>query len=327
MKNNKLHIWPDITGYVPAIIPFKIQDSRGADAKLIFNLCYEIDSTGLNLLILNVLHIILKSKTINGWTCKSNIANEDMDKIKYLGFFKILTQHTNTSDIFWCDNDNIVDEPLECIDKFGIKRISYPIYVIPFEKFCKRREALLEFKSRLYYIFQDISLKYNFSFAHFISIINEIAKNSADHTDSICMMGLDIIIPPNDNFITITFSIGDLGIGINENTKNHLNGDEQKRYKFWDLTQTYRHALKTGYTSRPNSEENRGIGMSIIINGAKNIGLRLLIFDAKSSGIFNEIDVNRLTHEEIREKFFSLNRKVGFYYYGELTLRKKDARD
>lgn len=324
MKNNNLNIWPDITGYIPAIIPFILQESRGKDVKLLFNHCNEIDSTGLNLLLLNVLQIILKSKNIYGWTCKSNIAKADMERIKYLGFFKILTQYSKTSDLFWCDYNKIVDKPLECIDEFGIKRIAFPILVIPFEKFNKRREALLEFKSKLYCIFEEIGLKYNFSYAHFISIINEIVKNSADHTDSICMFGLDIIIPTNESVLTIKFSIGDLGLGINENTKNQLNNDEQKRYKFWDLTQTYRKALKTGYTSRSNSEENRGIGMSIVINGAKNIGMRLLVFDAKSSGIISEINVNKLTHKGIRENFFSLNRKVGFYYYGELTLRKKN---
>ena len=87
-----------------------------------------------------------------------------MDKIKYLGFFKILTKYSNTSDLFWCDNNNIFDEPLECNDKYGIKRISYPIYNIPFEKYSRRRDALLEFKSKLYHIFENISLKYYFFF-------------------------------------------------------------------------------------------------------------------------------------------------------------------
>jgi len=324
-KFNSLKVWPDISGYIPAIIPFVINDSRGKDVNIHFNNCAIVDSTGINLLLLNILNKIVNTKNVTGWTCKSKLENENIEFIKKIGFFKLLTKLGKSPDFFWRDMEEIVDIPIETIGIFGEKRISFPIYLLQFKKNENRRNALLPFKTRLYGLLEEFGDIYNFSFAHFIAILTEIAKNSADHTDTPCLFGLDIFKSYSGQFLRITFSIGDLGIGINENTKDHLPLNERARYNYWDLTQTYRKALQTGFTSKPNSFENRGIGMSIIINGAKNIGIKLLVFDAKSSGLISDINVDKLSHNEIRKSFYFLDRKVGFYYYGELNLERKNA--
>jgi len=104
------------------------------------------------------------------------------------------------------------------------------------------------------------------------------------------------------------------------NVKNHLPEEQLKRYEFWDLTQTYRFALSRGNTTKPDSINNKGMGMSLILDGAKEIGLELSVFDAESRGLLTEIE--SLTHSELRKNFYNIGRNIGFYYHGKLKAKK-----
>ena len=183
-----------------------------------------------------------------------------------------------------------------------------------------RRKALISFKEWLNENLKPYYKNYDFNLPQVILVINEIAKNSADHTDDNAFLGLDIFFNDKEKFIKICFSIGDIGKGINQNIKDNLPENMKERLKYWDLTQMYRVALKRGFTTKQNFHENKGMGMSIILDGAKGIELDLSVFDAKSRGVLSNI--HSLSHSEIRKNFFYIGNFVGFYYYGELKAKK-----
>jgi len=316
LKDISLKIWPEIVDYNPAIVPFPTLDDKETSLFLEFENCTKVNASGLNLLLVQLLKLFDKKNSYRSWHA---IEAEDLplyDHLKDLGFFQYLNLYRPNQSLF----SPHFQEPASHRSIIVDQTESFPIYMIDYKQFEKRRMALDPLKEWVYNHLKKYHDEFDFVLPQLITIINEIAKNSADHTHDNAFIGLDVQ-RPNNSEIRISFSIGDLGVGINQNIKNHIpEAILKKRQRFWDITQTYREALSRGFTTRGASKENKGLGMSLILDGAKGINLNLSVFDAKSRGILSSID--SLVHSEIRKNFYNLNREVGFFYYGELLAKK-----
>ncbi len=93
----------------------------------------------------------------------------------------------------------------------------------------------------------------------------------------------------------------------------------KNRAKKLSLSDAYHYALSPGKTTRPNSKDNKGIGMSIIFDVARSINMNLSVFDALSRGLLSK--AKDRTHVELRKVFYNTGNDVGFYYYGELMTK------
>lgn len=316
MKNIQLKVWPEITNYLPALIKFPKGDNRLNDVFIDFSNCYKLNSSGLNIILIETIKLLSSSKKKRGWFFNDEKLNI-VDQVKNLGFFDILNNYGEQKSIFNSNNENIQRfEPVEYFDDLDRKILSYPIFTLNFKKYSNRREFLAEFKEWLYLLLEKYYEKYDFHFTMLISILNEIAKNSADHTTGNAFMGLDVCFN-NNKSISIYFTIGDLGVGIKKNIEKILKGDFLKRRKHWSLYESYLYALKHGFTSKPNSIENKGVGMTIIINSSRAINLDLRVFDANSMGLLNTLI--SISHGEIRKNFYNIGNDVGFYYFGQIN--------
>lgn len=248
------------------------------------------------------------------WNTNDNNEVPLLNTISSLNFFKIINRYATHNPLF---QNKYHEELAPPITK---EEISFPIYEIDYNKYEIRRKALHDLKSWVYdnlYMYYD---DYDFILPQLASIINEIAKNGADHTTHNAYIGMDVSINHPNNTIKISFSIGDLGIGINQNIRNHASDDIKKRLDNWDLTQTYREALSPGFTTKKESKDNKGMGMSLILDGAQGMNLNLSVFDANSRGILNLIST--LVHSEIRKNFFNIGKDTGFFYFGEIEAKK-----
>jgi hypothetical protein len=304
-------------GYVPALVSLPRISTKENNIYLDFQNCSSIDSSGLNLLLMQVLKLIVNDGIRRTWHCTDSSQIKAFQALSDLNFFSILNSYSVNSSLFDYDFPKQIKQDPTFIMINDVR--CFPIYVIDFPSFSSRRNALDPLKEWLYQLLLPYYKQYDFILPQFVSVINEIAKNSADHTSNKGFVGIEIR-NCNDDEIKISFSIGDLGIGIHQNIKNHLSPELSKRFKFWDLTQTYREALNSGFTTREFSKENKGLGMSLILDGAKGLQLSLSVFDANSRGILDNID--SIAHAEIRRNFFNIRRDVGFYYYGELKAKK-----
>lgn len=314
MKDIIIKVWPEINNYLPALIPLQNIEKKSNTIYLDFTNCFEVNSSGLNLFLIQILKILTEGNIQRGWY--TNEINEVpmVSKIDHLNFFNILNKYAQNNSLF---QSNFTSTTLNT-DVLGQQRLnSFPIYIIDFKSFPIRRKALDHLKNWIYENLMPYYDKYDFILPQVASIINEIAKNTADHTSENAFIGLDVLVTAEEKSIKICFSIGDLGVGINQNIKDHLPGDKfEKRYKNWDLTQTYREALDPGFSTKIHSAENKGLGMSLILDGAKGAGVNLSVFDANSRGVLSNI--KSLAHSEIRKNFFNINKDSGFFYYGEL---------
>jgi hypothetical protein len=320
MKSSQIKIWPEIEGYLPTIVPWQSIENNVNDLFLDFSNCTSVYSSSLTPLLLRIIKVIIQKKDNRNWETHSNIVSETFLKIINLNFFNILEFYGLNTSMFW--NKNFANYHFQKIIEQNIinnEVHSIPIYHIKIGDYNNRREVLKTFRNEINTLLTPYFDKYDFNLSQLTLILNEILKNTADHTSTNALLGIDIIFSSNQT-IEINFAIGDFGVGINMNVKDHLPEEQLKRYEYWDLTQTYRFALSRGGTTKMESINNRGMGMSIIIDGAREIGLELSIFDAESRGLLTEI--KSLSHSEIRKNFYNIGRNIGFYYHGKLKAKK-----
>jgi hypothetical protein len=318
LKTATLKIWPEIRKYIPALVTPISSEHQDSDSYFLeFQNTTRISSSGLTILLIQIVKTIKAQNDSITWETNRAAEEPFISKIAALNFFNVLNRYSQNYSFY-------KDEILTTINMNPInvepKLLSFPIYEIDFQKYSKRRDALNDLKSWLYEALKDYYQEYDFLLPQLVSTVSEIAKNSSDHTKDNAFIGLDLYQSPSKDHIRIMFAIGDLGVGINQNIRDHLSEEKRKRLKYWDLTQTYREALQSGFTTLTSSKENKGLGMSLILDGAKGINLDLSVFDAKSRGFLDKID--SIIHEDIRKNFISIGKETGFFYYGEIKALK-----
>ena len=301
------------------IVPWQNVENKPNNVFIDFSDCQFIYSSYLVLLLIRIIKILSNNTHKREWHSHHKLINETYGNIIYLNFFHILDIYGTNSNLFW--NKEFSNEyKNKIIHTSSCNNIihSFPLYFIEINNCINRRDILSNARKHIINMLTPYYDEFKFNLSQLTLIINEILKNTADHTKSNAFFGLDVEFI--DNEIIIRFGIGDLGIGINMSIKNHLPEDMINRYAFWDLTQTYRYALSKGGTTKIDSIDNKGMGMSIIINAAKELGMDLSIFDADSRGLLTNI--KSLTHSDIRKNFYNTGKQVGFYYYGTLKAKR-----
>jgi hypothetical protein len=311
-----IKIWPEIENDIPVLLPWQGIEKKKNTVFIDFTNCKEVRSSSLLLILIKLLKMIKNDIYLRNWETHNEIINEEFKKIVKLDFFKIFDKYKRLNSIF--DNNEFVNtkgDAVVKVDSMGNNIISFPIHCIEINKNNNRREILKDFRTWISNLLEPYYNKYDFNLTQLVLVLGEIVKNSADHTNDNAFMGIDISTNISNELIEISFAIGDLGVGINMNIKNNLPHNKLERLDYWDLTQTYKWALEEG-SSSSNSEHNKGLGMSLILNGSRGMKLYLSVYDAQSRGILSNI--KELTHGEIRKNFYNLGNPVGFFYFGKL---------
>lgn len=321
MRRIQIKIWPEIDNLYPSIISLeRIERNKRNPIDIDFTNAYKISSSGLNILLVNLIKIA--GDLLNRQWDIIFPKNKEIDQlIRQLNFYTLLVKRVPNQNLFWHEelNKKLNIHATVTNDTSNMSNKAYPIYELNFIDFPKdRRRVVEEFKQflirELFFLQED----YDFDLSIFIQVLIEMAKNSADHTDSNAYFGLDI--SEQSGKIKIKFSFGDLGIGINQATRKFIKYDKNfnEKEKHLALTDSYHWALQIGTTTKPDSKINKGIGMSTIFNLSKQLEFSLSVFDAESRGLLSTAE--NATHVELRKIFYSIGFKVGFYYYGETEI-------
>jgi len=322
MKSINIKVWPEICGYFPLLFVVPKISGKGNPLYLDFKNTKDISSSGLNCFLFKLIKEINEGVSVNYWFTHDDIISDGFKRILKLNFFSVLDKYLEGRNDLWGGAYlKRKQEAVVTFDDMGLEVKSFPIYMVDFERYDCRRDALIDVREWLRLIFADYLDDYCFSFTQFQVIINEIVKNTADHTCANAFIGIDVVRSAITQCLDITFSVGDLGEGINNNVRMGLHGKDLSRYRNWDITQTYKAALSDGYTTKNGSKLNKGLGMSLIMQSAKNMRMSLSVFDAKSRGLLDKIE--SITHREIRKNFYNIDRYVGFAYYGQFKVYKK----
>jgi hypothetical protein len=320
MKKIQIKVWPEIVHYLPSVQRLVGIEKTTNDIRIDFSDCRQITSTGLTVFLLRLLTLLHGGNKQRKWETDNTEYNPIFAIVKKLGFFDHLNKYyPNASLLAPETNDTGPFQPTEHTFLSGRKVTSFPIVRLDFTKNKSgRRSEVKTFTKELHRLLLNLEPTNRIQANHLVSIFNEMAKNSADHTEGDAFFGMDIINIPEKNSIELHFVLGDLGHGIKQHIQEHLPpAAKEKRGKHWSLSESYYHALKHGYTSIPESLQNKGLGMSIILDGAKGINMSLSVFDAESRGILSSL--KDPTHEELRKHFIAFTRDRLFYYYGSVA--------
>jgi hypothetical protein len=319
MKQRQIKAWPETVHYLPSTTPFQRLAGHENDIRIDFSECKQVTTTGLTVLLLSLLRLLQRGKSKRGWETDNNDNNPVFDTIINMGFFHHLNKYCTNNSIF-TSNTNYAGPFYPTVHKFlyGRKVTSYPIICLDFTNHKNnRRNVLKEFRMQLFKHLIELESTYHIHTNQLVAVLVEMAKNSADHTNGDAFFGMDIIHILENNTIELHFVLGDVGIGIKQHIQDHLPTELKiSRGEHWSLYESYRYALKHGYTSTPERNDNKGIGMSLIVDGAKGINMSLSVFDANSRGILSSL--KSVTHEELRRHFIAFTKDNSFYYYGHL---------
>lgn len=319
MRTIQIKIWPEIIGQFPAVISNeRIAKTKENDFVLDLSNLLKVDSTGLTMLLLNLIKLVDSVKDKKWQIIYPNDINID-SLIRKMQLYKLLVTKVPNENLFWqkeLEQEKIIEPYIINMDA-EIKM--FPIYEISLYQNLNPRVEVDKFKeyliSQLYFLQEN----YDFELNVFIQMLVEMAKNSADHTNDNAYFGLDLI--ETKNIIKLQFAFGDLGIGVNQSVRDFIKEDNKfnNKEKHLALTDAYHYALQIGNTTKTNIL-NKGIGMASIYSLSKQINMNLSVYDATSRGLLSS--AKNTTHTELRKVFYSLGSKVGFYYYGETEIYK-----
>lgn len=336
---NTIKIWPYLDGLSQAIFPYSNRHLSG-DMSMIVNLDFSnvinADSSGLAIALKKLITLFLKDEKSRHFNLVPPKNNDINDFLSKTGFYYILDSYLHfgnkIDDLFKESPQFILQEGKDVVinNELGLVKTSFPLFRLKYNHE-DDRESLQEFSNWLDdIIFKRLEEKYKIKIDVLFSVLTEIAKNSVDHTEKDAFWGFDIVENPYDGDGKLFFSCSDLGNGIAQTVRDYLsvNPTNQLRadvVKHGSLTDYYKWAFTLGNSTSKN-KNNKGIGMTMIIDGVHELKMDLSFFDARSMMHIPEslfYTPNALNHEELRRKAWNTENKVGFYYYGKLKLSKK----
>ena len=144
-------------------------------------------------------------------------------------------------------------------------------------------------------------------------LVSEMIRNTIDHSTSDAFLGIEIT---DDRKIT-RFAYCETGSGICAGVRETLKNNGDSRWEKEGITGLIHWALQPGNTSKPKSNRNMGMGMTIITESSAVLNYSLSIFDA-SSQIFVSDIARGCSHFEIRRRTIRTVTAPCFMYLGEL---------
>ena len=309
MKDVQIKVWPETVGFLPALTSIKIKKDAHR-LHVDFSNCRIVSSTGLTTLLIQVLGAMEGRRSME-WTATYN--DQIHDQIARLGWTQALNRYAKASDLFRIEEQarsKVISEDDSCV------LTSYPIHVIGYTDFDNRREATDEVIDYISDCLDDYASRFRIHRSGLLTIINELSKNAADHTKEDGFIALDTIEKPET--LVINFVFGDMGDGIKAHIGRSSTIRDKRRKKF-SLYEAYYYAFKKGITGGDKSI-NRGLGLSIVSEGAKTIQLALSVFDARSRGLIENL--TKYTHSNIRKHLYEITTIHGFFYSGLYSCNK-----
>lgn len=337
-SKNTIKIWPYLDDISQAILPYTFKYLSN-NPQMVINLDFynvnRFNSSIAAIVLKKLVSLAIQDNTKRVFKIIMPESKSVANFMQSSGFLKIL-------DSYFCfDNYNgdlfdakitIQDDTFLTFDEiWGIKKTSFPIFHLKYNEH-NERESVNMFSEWLDDAVLPVLDKYNVKTSLLFIVMTELAKNSLDHTNNDAFFGIDIIENEKNGVGEFMFSCSDLGVGIAQTVRKYLHDNPQKylRSDIWkhgSLTDMYKWAFTVG-NSTSKKCTNKGIGMTMIIDGVNNLNMDLSYFDANSmmqipKSVKNELKQNEqnknpLSHAMLRRKAWNTENKVGFYYFGRL---------
>lgn len=309
--------WPVFTGYSPVLM--RARDSEAAESVMIdLTNCDQIDAVSLAILLMRCLRLERNSPTLMNFIVTTPENKRARVIFRKSNFWNLLYARAPNKDLFLSGNRSNGHAASRFQLNNGLVQYVFPIYYLNFSSSTARRTSIDKFEGWLLRVLKRFN-EFDFNINQFAIIVKEIIKNSADHTAGDAAFGLSAVIHEyRKQRLSLEFSVSDEGGGVHNNIKRHL--DENRR-GHEGFAETYQVALQLGGSTKVGNGVNLGMGMPLIMEGAKRMGMEISLFDARSHAILTKI--NAPTRDEIRRRFVHVGQNVCFCYYGSFSCESK----
>lgn len=333
-KPRQIKAWPDLTGLAPLLkAQDKIIKSKSSRLHLDLSHVYSIDAIGLAIFLARLSQ--LKSTSPNATSLishpESRQARSHLFDLKFetrlseLGFD--LPSHRGLFD----EIENTNETKINFENSTSINK-EETITIIPNPDI--HREILLSNAKRSIKDFLKIDQKRLFAHEQLMIILLEMVKNTLDHSNRPAIIGLKLR-QPDESHGSLSFCYCDTGDGIGKSIRKYIqdqlgNSPEKINHTFSeDRAQVIRlmqkggfsdilhWALQPGNSTKSGNGINLGLGLMLIVEGARNCGLRLSLKDADSMWLLTALHAP-YSHAEIRRLATNTCADPLLVYHGEM---------
>jgi len=333
-KPRQIKAWPDLRGLIPLL---KSQDkfarSKSSRVHIDLSQVHNIDAVGAAIFLARLSQ--LRAVSLNP---ASTVTNPDSDyarsRIAHLEFEERLTElgfelsnHRSLFDYF-PDAENLRPPPFQPHTHADEALIT----VIPTA--ARARENLISDAKRRIKAFLQKDSERSFAHEQLMIILLEMVKNTLDHSGKPAIIGLRFEKNGTQGG-RFCFCYCDTGDGIgkairrlvqdvlenSETTSNLVFGSDRaqvvrlmQKGGFSDILHW---ALQPGNSTKSGNGINLGLGLMLIVEGARNCGVRLSLKDADSMWLLTELHAP-YSHAEIRRLATNTCADPLLVYHGEM---------
>jgi len=334
-KPRQIKAWSDLTG-MAALLKAQDRISVGKQTKLHLDLrhVYKVDAIGLAIFLARLAQLQSSAPDFDATVTKpeSERANRKLNelgmeaRLAELGF-----EDARHRDLFDIEGPQVnsahPSTSVDCASTFEVV-----VTIVP--RTGKSRTELLSDAKQKIKKFLQADESRNFAHEQLMIVLLEMIKNTLDHSGRPAVLGLRLQKHSHRRG-SLSFSYCDTGDGIGRTVRRHIQAllapDEIKEISptETDRVQTLRlvrkgglsdilhWALLPGNSTKFGNGINLGLGLMLIVEGARNCGIRLLLKDADSVWTLTEISAP-YSHAEIRRLATNTCADPLLMYHGEM---------
>ncbi|WP_143432936.1 hypothetical protein [Herbaspirillum camelliae] len=318
-KPHQIKAWPELRGLVPLLADLgKSPRGRSIHLHLDLSQVHKLDSIGLSIYLARVSQFIEKAEEVTYFMTlpdKQDIRDrlQQIDLLSLIGELNLKPKKER--DLFDLDLAAMTDGRMRDDASSGERDLC--IVIRPSEG---RGATIAQAKSKIKNFFQRNEGRI-FAQEQLMIIFLEMVKNTLDHSGKTAYLALTVSERSGQG--SLQFSYCDTGQGIGKSIRQFIQADasgenpQLLRLKvkggFSDILHW---AMQPGNSTKSGNGVNFGLGLMLIVDGAKNCGMRLALKDADS--VWHLTSMESSSHADIRKYGIATNAGSLMMFSGEL---------
>ena len=330
-KPRQVNAWPILCGFDPLLADHDGHQNNGSNRiHLHLENVYKVDAVGLCIFLAKLAHICLALESAE-FKVFMPLDTRVERALTDLGLHQLLSKIGKISDV----EDDLfgsLHTPSKSLwfsgDKAG--QLSETIICVSPAEGVSRSESISTVRREIKkFLEKDVSRR--FAREQFMVVIQEMVKNTLDHSNGPAFLALQR--SDNGGRGALSFAYCDSGDGLCRNVRGYIEtlvcGNNSNIVDLHQMIRLHQKggmsdilhwALKSGNSTKKGNGVNCGLGLMLIVEGARNCGIRLIFKDADSIWALSHLSVP-FTHTKIRACGVKTSAAPLMMFYGDLQLR------
>lgn len=304
-KPTSLRAMPVLCGFFPMYQDFSIRDT--GQLSLDLSCVQRIDAVGINLFLSNLLHALGTHNFRDFRLIRPTDAHAN-EQMLILNVPAILARNR-------LDYHPELEFSRVANEAKRVRNISQCMLEVVNNGASERDAQLHSARTSLKAFFKENG-GWSVNQSQLLLVLTEMIKNTLDHTEHDALLGI-VIQFKDDVPSSIDFSYCEQGPGLSKTLREKVRGMPglQARGAKASLADLIHWALKPGNSTKKGNGINYGVGLTMITEGARSLGMSLCMIDAQSLLSLDQLPADP-AHATLRRAFSKVARQGCFTYTG-----------